>query len=114
MGLDLTRPRPRCGVSEGLAAVFGDGCGRGGEAVLIAKTFTAAAAIVIFHRAGASLIRMISGGGDRVVKGTCLTSFSQKLSHKDFPLLFCTKTEPFSIPQICLLSTHPRRTDYFS
>ena len=62
----------------------------GDEAVLIAKTFTAAPAIVIFHRAGAPLIRMISGGGERVVKGTCLTSFSsipQKLSHKDFPLL---------------------------
>ena len=60
----------------------------GDEAVLIAKTFTAAPAIVISHRAEASLIRMISGGGERVVKGTCLTSFSQKLSHKDFPLLF--------------------------
>lgn len=60
----------------------------GDEAVLRAKTFTTGAAIVIFHRAGAPLIRAISGGGERVVKGKCLTSFSQKLSHKDFPLLF--------------------------
>lgn len=63
----------------------------GDEAVLIAKTFTAAPAIHIFHRAGTPLIRVISGGEERVVKGTCLTSFSsipQKLSHKDFPLLF--------------------------
>lgn len=61
------------------------------EAVLIAKAFTAATAVAIFHTAGTPLIRVISGGGERVVKGTCLTSFSsisKKWSHKDFPLLF--------------------------
>lgn len=90
---------------------------KGDEAALIAKTFTAAPAIVIFHRAPVSLIRMISCRGEGVVKGTCLTRFSsisQKLSHKDFPLLFWTKTELFSIPQICLLSTHFRWADHFS
>lgn len=79
------------------------------EAVLMAKTFTAAPVVAIFHSAGTPLIRVMFGGGECVVQGTCLTSFSsisKKWPHKDLPLLLGAETESYSVPQICLVSGH--------